>query len=46
MLLKTNGEKMSVFRLAIMFMKTGALFAACHYVDETKGGYGITMASG
>jgi hypothetical protein len=38
MLLKTNGEKMSIFRLATMFMKTGVLCCACHDVDESIGG--------
>jgi hypothetical protein len=37
MLLKTNGEKMPTFRLAKMFMKTGALSQSCQDVDERKG---------
>ena len=37
MLLKTNGEKMSVFRLTTMFMKTGILFYVYHDVDENRG---------
>jgi hypothetical protein len=37
MLLKTNVEKMSVYGLAIMLMKTSKLNRACHYVNEKKG---------
>jgi hypothetical protein len=36
-LLKTNGEKMSVFRLSTMLMKTRELSLYLHDVDETKG---------
>jgi hypothetical protein len=36
MLLKTNIEKMSVFRLATMLMKTNWLSIALHDVDEKK----------
>jgi hypothetical protein len=36
-LLKTNVEKMSLFRLAIMLMKTNQLNHSLHYVDEKKG---------
>jgi len=32
MLLKTNVEKMSVLRLAIIFMKIKGLFFSSHYV--------------
>jgi hypothetical protein len=39
MLLKTNVEKMSVYGLAIMLMKTDELNASSHYVDEKKDGY-------
>jgi hypothetical protein len=39
MLLKTNGEKMSIFRFATMFMKTGVLCYACQDVDERIGSY-------
>jgi hypothetical protein len=35
--LRTNGEKMSTFRLAIMLMKTNCLHRACHYIYENKG---------
>jgi hypothetical protein len=34
MLLKTNVEKMSTWRFAIMFMKTEGLTHFCHYVIE------------
>ena len=39
MLLKTNVEKMSVYGLAIMSMKTNELNVYSHYVDEKKYGY-------
>jgi len=35
--LKTHIEKMPVFRLSIMFMKTNELNRSLHYVDEKKG---------
>jgi hypothetical protein len=35
--MKTNIEKMSVFRLSIMLMKTNKLNHSFHYVDENKG---------
>jgi|GEM_PF-6121010 len=35
--LKTNVEKMSVFRLSMMLMKTRELNRSLHYVDENKG---------
>ena len=38
-LLKTNVEKMSVFRLSMIFMKTNELSHHLHDVDEKKGGY-------
>jgi hypothetical protein len=34
MLLKTHIEKMSLFRLATMFMETNDLSCSCHDVDE------------
>jgi hypothetical protein len=37
MLLKTNEEGMSVFRLATIFMKTPGLRFACHEIDENTG---------
>ena len=39
MLLKTHVEKMSVFRLSMMFMKTSELNRCLHYVDEKKDSY-------
>ncbi len=36
-LLKTNVEKMSVFRLSMMLMKTNELNRSLHDVDEKKG---------
>jgi hypothetical protein len=36
MLLKTNGEKMSVFRLSKMLMKTNELNSSFQDVDENK----------
>ena len=36
-LMKTNVEKMSVFRLSMMLMKTNDLRHSLHYVDENKG---------
>jgi hypothetical protein len=39
MLLKTHVEKMSHFRLAMMFMKTNELKCSSHYVDENTGSY-------
>ncbi|MGA3325870.1 MAG: hypothetical protein ABSF45_15460 [Terriglobia bacterium] len=39
-LLKTNVEKMSVFRLSIMSMKTRELSRSLHDVDEKKGEIG------
>jgi hypothetical protein len=36
-LLKTNVEKMSVFRLSMMLMKTRELNRSLHDVDENKG---------
>ena len=39
MLLKTNGEKMSVFRLSTMLMKTQELNPSFHDIDERKGVY-------
>jgi hypothetical protein len=38
-LLKTNVEKMSVFRLSTMLMKTNELNKPLHDVDENKGSY-------
>ena len=38
-LLKTNIEKMPVFRLSMMLLKTNELSRSLHYVDEKKGGY-------
>jgi hypothetical protein len=38
-LLKTHVEKMSTFRLSMIFMKTNELEASFHDVDENKGGY-------
>jgi hypothetical protein len=38
-LLKTHIEKMPVFSLAIISMKTKQLNHSCHYVDENKGSY-------
>ena len=38
-LLKTNGEKMSVFRLSTMLMKTKELNYPLHDVDENKCSY-------
>ena len=38
-LLKTHVEKMSAFRLSIIFMKTNELEASLQDVDENKGGY-------
>jgi hypothetical protein len=35
-LMKTNVEKMSVFRLSMMLMKTNDLHHSLHYVDENK----------
>ncbi len=35
--MKTHVEKMSVFRLSIMLMKTQELNRYLHYVDEKKG---------
>jgi hypothetical protein len=34
--LKTNIEKMSVFRLSTMFMKTNELYHSLQDIDETK----------
>jgi len=34
--LKTSVEKMSAFRLSMMFMKTNELNRSLHYVDEKK----------
>ena len=39
MLLKTHVGKMSLFSLAIMFMKINELNVSCHYVDEKKDSY-------
>ena len=39
--LKINIEKMSAFRLSMMFMKTNGLYRSLHYVDEKKAGYEI-----
>ena len=36
MLLKTHGEKMSVFTLSIMLLKISWLQPAFHYLDEEK----------
>jgi hypothetical protein len=36
-LLKTNVEKISVFRLSTIFMKTNELDRSLHDVDEKKG---------
>jgi hypothetical protein len=36
-LLRTNIEKMSVFRLSMMLMKTRELNRSLHDVDENKG---------
>jgi hypothetical protein len=38
-LLKTHGEKMSVFRLSTMLMKTSELKQSLHDVSEKKGSY-------
>jgi len=38
-LLKTHVEKMSVFRLSTMLMKTNEIASSLHDVDEKKGGY-------
>jgi hypothetical protein len=38
-LLKTHIEKMSIFRLSMIFMKTNDLNLALHDVDEKKWGY-------
>ena len=38
-LLKTNIEKMSVFRLSIMLKKINELQQSLHYVDEKKRSY-------
>jgi hypothetical protein len=38
-LLKTHVEKMSAFRLAMIFMKTNELEHSCQDVDENKGSY-------
>jgi hypothetical protein len=46
MLLKTNGEKMSLFRLATMLMIPKELKHSCHDIYEKKGGYGKTGTSG
>jgi hypothetical protein len=35
--MKTNGEKMSAFRLSMIFMKTNELNASFQDVDEKKG---------
>ena len=37
MLLKTNVEKMSIFSLSTMLMKTHELIVSLHDVDEKKG---------
>jgi hypothetical protein len=39
MLLKTNGEKMSVCGLAMILLKTNKLRVACQDVDEKKASY-------
>jgi len=39
MLLKTHIEKMSIFRLSTMFMKTNYLDLSFHDVAEIKGCY-------
>ena len=36
-LLKTNVEKMSVFRLAIMLLERNGIWSSCHHVYENKG---------
>jgi hypothetical protein len=41
-LLKTHVEKMSVFCLAIILMKTSRLYSACHYLYENKGEINLT----
>jgi len=38
-LLKTHVEKMSAFRLSMIFMKTKELNHSFHDVDEKKGSY-------
>ena len=38
MLLKTHGEKMSVFGLSMMLMKTNELYLSLHDVGEKKDG--------
>jgi hypothetical protein len=38
-LLKTHVEKMSAFRLSMIFMKTNELEASLQDVDEKKGTY-------
>jgi hypothetical protein len=37
MLLKTNGEKMSVFSLSTILMKKNELNPSLHDIDEKKG---------
>jgi hypothetical protein len=39
MLLKTHGEKMSLFYPTTILMKTNELYLFCHDVDEKKGSY-------
>jgi hypothetical protein len=43
-LMKTNVEKMSVFRLSMMLMKTNDLHPSFHDVDENKGERRLTRA--
>jgi len=43
-LMKTNIEKMSVFRLSMMLMKTNDLHYFLHDVDENKGEGRLTRA--
>ncbi|HMD85447.1 MAG TPA: hypothetical protein VKO18_12200 [Terriglobia bacterium] len=43
-LMKTNVEKMSVFRLSTMLMKTNKLNQSLHYIDENKGESRLTRA--
>jgi hypothetical protein len=39
MLLKINGEKMSVFGFSMMLFKINELAYSFHYVYENKGGF-------
>jgi hypothetical protein len=46
MLLKTNGEKKSIFRFSTMFLKRSKLQPFSHDVDEKKGSYRKRMGRG